>query len=135
MDDLLTREDTGEYAILKDLLVNGETVGLEVVERRLGGARILWPVHAYATSKRVVFIRKHLMGAHTVKMVQYEDITEVMINRSLLFSKIHLAVIGEKSESKNAWMIGIGHEDAIAFIRYVNGMMDSFTRQHEPSPQ
>jgi hypothetical protein len=99
------------------------------VERRLGGARFLWPVHGYATNKRVVFIRKKFMGAHTVKMLQYEDITEVMIDKRIFFTRIHLTVVGEKQDSGNqkAWLQGIKNNDAIEFVRYVNSMMDSLT--------
>ncbi len=103
-----------------------EQVGLEIVEHRLGGARWLWPVHAYATDRRIIMIRCHLLRRHTIKMMRYDHITEVEIEKGILFCQIHLSLIGEHADHLEApkWLVDISHRNAVAFALFINSIQE-----------
>ncbi len=123
----MVREKTREYAILKDLLGADEKVVLEVVEHRLGGGRWIGPVHAYATNKRIIMIRRHIVGIHkTVKMIRYDHITEVRVERGIIFGRIHFSLIGEHEEREGnlKWLVGLTYKDSVALVNLANKMQE-----------
>ena len=119
-------EKTNEAAVLKGLLEADEHVNIEIVEHRLGGARWLWPVHAYATNNRIIMIRRHLIRSHTIRILKYVHITEIVVEGGIFFSKIHLSLVGEQPDSKEhqKWMVGITSKDAAAFIKSINSVQE-----------
>ncbi len=114
-----------EYAILDDLLAEGEEVGMEIREHRLGGGRILAPAHAFATDRRIIIVRCDIFGmSHSVKMIRYEHITEVKMERGMGYCRLHFSLIGEQQESQEniKWITGIYYKDAIMLIQFINGV-------------
>jgi len=118
-------EKTREYGVLRDLLGSDERVGVEVAERRLGGARPLGPAHAYATNKRIIIIRNYRLWIHkTIKILKYDNITETRLERGALFCKLHFSLIGEQAEREEnlKWLVGLRYKDALGLIEYVHMM-------------
>ena len=121
----MIRRSTREYLILKELLEPSEVVGVELVERRLGGAKWLGTAHAYATDHRIIIIRRYVLGLHkSLKIIKYADITEVKVERGLLYCRIHFALVGETEEygQSKKWFLGIKYKEALEIIRYIDRM-------------
>jgi hypothetical protein len=119
----LLRRDTREYRILSELLEPDEVVGVELVERRLGGAKWLGTAHAYATNHRVIIIRRYVLGLHnSLKIIKYSDITEVKLERGLFYCKIHFSLQGESNESEESkkWFMGLIYPEALKMIRHID---------------
>jgi len=119
--------DTGtkEYAMVKDMLGDGETVELETVEHRLGGARFFDPAHVFATNRGIMIIRSGAFGLHrNYKIIRYESITEVKLDRGPMFCKVHFSLQGEQENDtdKQKWLVGIKYKDALDLIHLVNRM-------------
>lgn len=96
---------------------------LEVVEHRIGGWRIFEPAHAYATNKRIIIVRRHLLGIHrSLKTIGYEHITEVIVEKGIIFCKVHFSLIGESVETAEGikWISGLSYKDALDLVRFVN---------------
>ena len=116
---------TKEYSIMKDMLGSGETVELEVVEHRLGGARLFEPAHVFATNYSVIVVRRNLFGFHSdYKIIKYESITDVKLERGLMFCRIHFSLLGEQEDDESAqkWLVGLKYKDALQLIHIVDRM-------------
>ena len=114
---------TREYAMLKELVGEDETVQLEIVEHRLGGARLLEPAHVFATSKGIIIIRGGVFGFHrSYKIIRYDSITEIRLARGPVFCRIHFSLQGEHEEREESqkWLVGLKYENASELIRIVN---------------
>jgi hypothetical protein len=123
--NVLVRENTKEYAILKELLEGNEKASVEVVERRLGGAKLFGVAHAYATNGRIIIVRRYIFGLRrSLKIINFSDITEVNIDRGILFCKVHFALVGEypKNESERKWLLGLKYGEALEIVKFVNRM-------------
>jgi hypothetical protein len=121
----MVREDTRQYAMLKELLENDEKPRMELVERRLGGGKWFGVAHAYATNNRIIIIRIYTLGFRTsLKILNYKDITEVKVERGIFYCKIHFALQGEAHESdENAkWFNGVEYHEAIKLLKFMNQM-------------
>ena len=118
-------EKSREYQILKSLLTENEKVGVEVVERRLGGAPLLHPLHAYATNQRIIIIKGGIIfGIHQdFKVINYKNITEIKLERGIKFCRLHFSLEGEMQEGgATKWLVGLRYKDALEMIRFVNEM-------------
>jgi len=123
----LVDTNTKEYAMLKAILGEDETVDLEIIEHRLGGARLLEPAHAFATNQGIIIIRKGVLGFHRdFKIIRYDAITEVRLERGPLFCKMHFSLQGEQSESEDSqkWLVGLRYNDAIELTQFVNKIIE-----------
>ena len=119
------RQGTKEYEVMKELLEGNETPGVEMVERRRGGAKWLGIAHAYATNHRIIIVRIYPLGLRTsIKIIRYRDITEVKVERGLFFCKIHFALQGESQEADDAkkWFMGLRYHEAVELIKFINRM-------------
>jgi hypothetical protein len=119
--------DTGssEYAMVKDLLGQGETVELETVEHRLGGAKFLDPAHVFATNYGIIIVKRNILGFHSdYKIIRYESITDVKVARGPLFCRIHFNLLGEQADPEGTmkWLVGIPYKDALDLIHLVSKM-------------
>ena len=120
----MVREDTKEFQILKELLDN-ERVNIEVVERRLGGAKLFGTAHAYALERRIIIIRRYVLGFRkSIKILKYSDITEVNMERGLIYCKVHFALQGEHPESEESrkWLLGLTYDEGLELVRFVSKM-------------
>ncbi len=118
-------EHTGrEQEILQSLLTQGESVGVHIVERRLGGARILEPAHAFATNKRIIIIRRGIFSFHQdFKIINYSNITEIILEHGIRYSKLHFTLQGEASNTaEKKWLVGLEYREALELVKYVNSM-------------
>ncbi len=109
--------------MVSDLLSAGEVVGIEIREHRLGGGRLLAPAHAFATDQRIIIIRSDVFGiSKSIKMLRYEHITEVKIERGMTFCRLHFSLIGEQQESQEnvKWITGIHYKDALMLMQFIN---------------
>ncbi len=114
-----------DYPMVKDLLGEGETVELEIVEHRLGGAKMLSPAHIFGTNYGIIVIRKSAMGLHTdYKIMKYGSITDVKLERGPMFCRIHFSMEGEQEDlaDPQKWLVGIKYADALDLIHLVNRM-------------
>jgi hypothetical protein len=121
----LIKENTKEYEILKELIDDNERPGFEVVERRRGGARWFGVAHAYATNYRIIIIRRYILGFRkSIKIIKYSDISEVNVERGILFCKVHFSIIGEHedSSSNRKWILGLKYDEALGIMKFVNKM-------------
>ena len=76
---------TKEYEVMKELLEGKEAPGVEMVERRRGGAKWFGIAHAYATNHRIIIVRIYPLGFRTsIKIIKYKDIIEVKVERGAL---------------------------------------------------
>jgi hypothetical protein len=119
------QENTKQYQILKELLEENEKVGVEVVERRLGGAKWFGVAHAYATNGRIIIVRRYVFGLRkSLKIIKFPDITEVNIDRGILFCRVHFALVGEhpESEADRKWLLGLKYKEALEIVRFVDKM-------------
>ena len=122
---MAVRQGTKEYNVMKELLEGNETPGMEIVERRRGGAKWFGIAHAYATNQRIIIVRIYPFGFRTsLKIIKYRDIVEVKVERGLYYCKIHFALQGEGSEADNAkkWFLGIKYHEAVELIKFINRM-------------
>ncbi len=114
---------SGEYIIIKELLAEGESVGIEISESRLGGGRIFAPAHAFATEQRIIIVRNDFLGfKNSVKIIRYEHITEIKMERGMGYCRLHFSLIGEQVESAEdmKWISGLRYSDALSLIQFVN---------------
>lgn len=119
----MVNEKSKQYAILRDVLTSNEKVYLELVESRLGGARMLAPAHAYATDQGVVVIRRYPGGVRrSIKIMKYNHITEIRVERGIIFCKIHFSLIGEQAEREEnlKWIVGLWYKKALELVRFIN---------------
>lgn len=128
---------TGQYAMVKDMLTEGETVQLEVTEHRLGGARFLEPAHAFATSRQIIIVRMGVFGLHKdYKIIRYESITEVKLERGLMFARVHFSLQGEQEAEPNGgmkWLVGLKYSDALSLLHLVNNMEENPPSKPQPA--
>jgi hypothetical protein len=112
--------------MVKDLMGSDEKVELEVVEHRLGGARFFDPAHAFATTNQIIIVRRGPLGIHRdYKIIRYESITQVKIERGPIFCKLHFNLLGEQESddlNEMKWLVGLKYKDALALIHIVNSM-------------
>ena len=119
------RQGTKEYKIMKELLEGNEAPGMEIVERRMGGAKWFGIAHAYATNQRIIIVRIYPFGFRTsLKIIKYKDIMEVKVERGIRFCKVHFALTGEVQEADAAkkWFLGIKYHEAVELIKFINRM-------------
>ena len=118
----MVKENTKEYQILKELLDENEKAGVEVIERRLGGAKWFGVAHAYATNYRIIVIRRYIFGIRkSLKIIKYVDIAEVNVERGIMFCKVHFALVGEHEEPRK-WMVGLKYQEALELMKFINKM-------------
>ena len=129
---------TGQYAMAKDVLSDDETIELEVVEHRLGGARFFEPAHAFATNHKIIIVRKGIFGFHKdYKIIRYESITEVKLERGPMFARVHFSLQGEQEANEGGgmkWLIGLRYSDALALLHIVNQMEEKPVPETKQSP-
>lgn len=115
------------YEILNSLLEEGETVNSHIVERRLGGARMLEPANLFAMNRRILIIRGGVLRFHQdFKMINYGNITEVIVEHGILFSKLHFTLQGEASNpGEKKWLVGLRYKEALALVKFVNTKIES----------
>ncbi|MDE1874295.1 MAG: PH domain-containing protein [Candidatus Micrarchaeota archaeon] len=115
-----------EYEILESLLTQNESVMVHVAERRLGGARLLEPAHAFATNKRIIIIRRGVLGFHhDFKIISYSNITEIILEHGIRYSRVHFTLQGEAaSEEQKKWLIGLDYKEALELIKFVNSIIE-----------
>ena len=119
------KENTKEYQILKEFLAGDEKPSIEIIEHRLGGGWMLAPAHVYATRDRIVIIRAHMVGIYRkVKVIKYDKVSEIRLDRGMHFYKLHFGIIGEAQETddKRAWIYGLTHQDAMELVHFLNNM-------------
>lgn len=117
----MINENTKEYAILKDLLEEGEKMQVEVVERRRGGAKWFGVAHAYATDERIIVIRIYVLGLKkSVKIIKCSDIMQTEIERGLFYSKVHFSLQGEQDGDSRKWIVGLTYAEALLLAKYKN---------------
>ncbi len=119
----MVNTNTREYKVLQTVLAPDEKVGVEIFEHKLGGAQFLSPAHVYATDRRIIIIRDSAVKNYRkIKIINYNRITEVKLDRGFHYCKLHFGIQGEeveKDESKT-WVYGINYEEGMNFIRYIN---------------
>ncbi len=118
-------QSTKEYVVMKELLEGSEAPGMEIVERRRGGAKWFGIAHAYATNHRIIIIRIYPFGFRTsLKIIKYKDIIEVKVERGLFYCKIHFALQGEGQEADDSkkWFLGLRYNEAVDLIKFINRM-------------
>jgi hypothetical protein len=116
---------TPEYGVMKELLEGSEAPGLELIERRRGGAKWFGIAHAYATNHRIIIVRMYPFRLRTsLKIIKYKDIVEVKVERGLFYCKIHFALQGEGPELDDGkkWFLGIKYKEAVELIKFINLM-------------
>ena len=120
------RQDTKEYQVMKELLEGKEVPGVEMTERRRGGAKWFGIAHAFATNYRIIIVRIYPFGFRTsIKIIRYRDIVEVKLERGMFYCKIHFAMQGEGTEIGNAerkWFYGLKYSEAVELIKFINRM-------------
>ena len=119
----MVNTNTREYAMLKDLMGEVRTILLEIVEHRLGGARLLEPAHIFATEKGIIIIRGGVFGFHrSYKIIEYDHITEIRLARGPIFCRIHFSLQGQQEEKEDSqkWLVGIRYKGAAELIKIVN---------------
>lgn len=119
------RQGTKEYDVMKELLEGEESPGVEMVERRLGGAKWFGIAHAYATNHRIIIVRIYPLGLRTsIKIIKYKDIIEVKVERGVYYCKIHFALQGEGQENDDSkkWFLGLKYGEAVELIKFINRM-------------
>lgn len=129
--------DTGteHYAMVRDMLSSDETVELEVVEHRLGGAKLFDPAHAFATNHQIIIVRRSPFGFRKdYKIIRYESITEVKLERGIMFARVHFSLQGEQEAEPNGgmkWLVGLKPSDALNLLHFVNKMEENPVQVHE----
>lgn len=123
---MTVRQGTKEYVLMKELLEGNEQPGLEIVERRRGGAKWFGIAHAYATNSRIIIVRVYPFGFRTsIKIIKYKDIIEVKVERGLYYCRIHFALQGEsqdKDDDSKKWFLGLKYHEAVELIKFINRM-------------
>jgi len=117
--------DSKEYVVMQGLLDGKENAGLEIVERRRGGAKWFGKAHAYATNERIIIVRIYPFGFRTsIKIINYKDIIEVKVERGIYYSKIHFALQGEGHEpdEDKKWFLGLTYTEAVDLMKFINRM-------------
>ena len=111
-----------EHELLNSVLEDDEKVGIEITERRLGGARLLEPAHVFATNKRIIIIRRGIFGFHQdFKIINYSSITSVSLENGIMFSRMHFTLQGEGDDtSDKKWIVGLHYQDALNLMKFVN---------------
>ena len=112
-----------EYTSIRELLADGESVGIEIAESRIGGGGFLAPAHAFATEQRIIIVRRDLLAfKNSVKILKYEHITEIKMERGVRFCRLHFSLVGEQAESSEdlKWISGLYYADALKLIQFVN---------------
>lgn len=128
------RQDTKEYEVMKELLEGNETPGVEMVERRRGGAKWLGKAHAYATNHRIIIVRVYPFGFRTsIKIIRYKDIVEVKVERGLYYCKIHFALQGDDntSDATRKWFLGLKYHEAVELIKFINRMSPQISSRQQ----
>ena len=120
-----------ELDILGTLLTPGELVKVHIVEKRLGGARMLEPANVFATDRRIIIIRRGVLGFHQdFKIIDYSNITEIVLKNGIRYSKLHFALKGEVADpTGKRWLVGLDYKEALGLVRFVNGMVEKPTQQ------
>lgn len=116
-------EYSREQGTIRELLADGESVGIEIRESRLGGGRLLAPAHVFATEHRIIIVRRDALGIrNSIKIIRYEHITEIKIERGMSFCRLHFSLIGEQAESAEdmKWVSGLYYHDALKLIQFIN---------------
>jgi hypothetical protein len=119
------RKGTKEYSVMEELLEGAELPGVEMVERRRGGAKWFGIAHAFATNHRIIIVRIYPFGLRTsIKIIRYRDIIEVKVERGLFYCKIHFALQGEGPEADESkkWFLGLRYGEAVELIKFINRM-------------
>lgn len=86
---------------------------------------LLAPAHVYATDGRIIIIRESVLGHYRkIKMIKYENITEVKLERAWVYCKLHFGLQGELPEAdpRKAWLYGLDYNDAMSLIRFMNSL-------------
>jgi hypothetical protein len=122
----LDKEKNRVYEILKSLLENDETVSYHLAERRLGGARIFEPAHVFTTNKKIIIIRGGILHIHQdFKIINYGNITEIVLENGILFSRLHFTLQGESTDpNEKKWLVGLKYKEALELVRFVNTMIE-----------
>ena len=123
MGEYMIVEDSNEYNVIRELLSDGEVVGVEIREHRLGGGRLFAPAHAFATDQRIIIVRRDVLGLrNSVKILRYEHITEIKMERGMSFCRLHFSLIGEQIEKEEdlKWITGLYYQDALRIIQFIN---------------
>ncbi len=108
---------------MQGVLIPRETPKIEIVEHRLGGGKLLAPAHIYATDSRIIIIRNSIIGNYRkIKMINYDKITEVKLDRGFYFCRLHFGIQGEEMEidESKTWVYGLNYNEAMNFVRFVN---------------
>lgn len=137
----MIRTNTEEYKLLSNLLAEGESVGVEVKERKYGFGYLSGEAHVYATSSRLIIVKRQPVSFHNaIKIIRYEDIADVQLERGPLFASVHFDLLGEQTlESRGGvkWIDGLLYAEAVQLVNYVNKqieLMQSRTRPRQPAP-
>ena len=118
----------GESKILRELLLKDEKVGMTIHERKLGGGRFFEPAYVFATNHRLIIIRRYLLGIHnSIKIIKYNHITEIKVERGIWYCKLHFSLIGEQAETAEQlkWVDGLTSGDALALVEYINKIQET----------
>ncbi len=123
--------NTREYQILQDFLPQNEKPEVEIVEHALGGGRILAPAHIYATQSEIIIIRAHRIGLYRkVKVIKYNTMTGIILNRGIRFYRLHFGVIGEENAhedenvpgNRKVWVYGLAHKEVMVLVHFLSGI-------------
>lgn len=122
------------YEIFESLLESGETVKYHLVERRLGGARMLEPSNVFATDRRIIIIRGGILRVHQdFKIIGYDNITEIILENGIFFSRLHFTLQGESADPSNKkWLVGLNYKEALELVKFVNAMISKHHRETKP---
>jgi hypothetical protein len=120
----MTRLTTKEYKVIAGLLEDGEEIGMELVERFFGGAELMRKAHLYATNKRILIVKRSLLGFHnSIKIIKYHEIKDVQLERGTRYCKVHFALTGESTygnDEQKKWICGLTYEESAALLKYMD---------------
>ena len=89
---------------VKDILNPGEKVEVAIREHRLFSPKPFAVATLYCTNERIIIMRRHILGlSMTYKILHYNNISHITVERGVKFSKMHLGVSGEAPEAGEDW--------------------------------
>ena len=112
-------------ARIRDILNPDERVEAAITEHRLASPKPFATATIYCTNERIIIVRRHFLGmGRSYKILHYNSISHITVERGMRYSKIHLGISGEAPESGEEWKRWVWGLDQRE-VNQIAGFMDT----------
>ncbi len=119
-----------DVALVKDMLLPGETVGVTVRQRKYApGGSLITPTSLIATSNRIIIINRESLGIRKdFEVIAYDKITSVRLEHGVISSTVFVRIEGYDTDrgllagtgKQEGEISGLKNKDARELLDYLN---------------